>query len=117
MIRQAGLDLRRALQKRGDKVYINVNTKEEGRLLTEVCDDFRKFGETKITCPRCGNEFISERNGWLIRCKTENCMAYLHGGYYGEDTDTEEPEWYKDMTEEDLDRMLQIFEREAPSKH
>lgn len=98
-------------------MYINVNTKEEGMLLDEACDDLQRFGKTEITCPRCGNEFTVERNGWLVRCKTENCMAYLYGGYYGEDTDGGDPKWYKDMTEEDLDRMLQIFEREAPSKH
>ena len=60
-------------------MYYNVNTKEEGMLLDEACDDLQRFGKTEITCPRCGNEFIVEKDGWLVRCKTDNCMAYLYG--------------------------------------
>ncbi|WP_160680439.1 hypothetical protein [Clostridium sp. C8-1-8] len=61
---------------------IGYDMNNEADYIDKADEDFARYGNTNLNCPRCGSKLIYEDYGsaHIIRCEKENCIKITYRG-------------------------------------
>lgn len=61
---------------------IKYDMNDETDYIDKVDEDFARYGNTSLPCPRCGGKLAYEDygSGHIIRCEKENCIKVRYRG-------------------------------------
>lgn len=61
---------------------IGYDMNNEADYIDKADEDFARYGNTKLPCPRCGSKLIYEDYGsaHIVRCEKENCVKVTYRG-------------------------------------
>ncbi|SHL33546.1 hypothetical protein SAMN02745136_04654 [Anaerocolumna jejuensis DSM 15929] len=60
----------------------NYDLNDEAGYIDEADEDFVRYGNSDLPCPRCGSKLIYENYGsaHIIRCEKDNCLKVTYRG-------------------------------------